>query len=67
MTQCDRCRQETISTIMSMFNTEALCDSCKKREEQHPDYVKARQAEHLAVVAGNFNFPGVGLPPDLSP
>lgn len=67
MSKCDRCQQETFSTIMSMFNTDTLCPACKKLEEQHPDYRKAVQAEHSAVVAGNFNFPGIGLPPDLSP
>ncbi len=65
--KCDRCRQETSVTIVSMFNTDTLCLDCKKREEQHPNYAQARQAEHRAVLAGNFNFPGIGLPPDLSP
>jgi len=66
MIQCDRCHQETSTTIVSMFNTDTLCPACKTREEKHPDYARARQAEHEAVVAGNYNFPGIGLPADLN-
>jgi hypothetical protein len=28
-------------------------------------YQKAREAERQAVLAGNYNFPGIGKPDDL--
>lgn len=62
---CDRCHRETVGVIGSMFNTEIICFECKEREEQHPDYEEARRIEGEAVLAGNFNYPGIGLPADL--
>jgi len=59
--RCDRCHGETYSTIMSMFNTELLCDSCKKEERARPDYHEAVEADCAAIRAGNYNFPGIGL------
>lgn len=48
-----------------MFNTDTICLDCKKREETHPAYERARQTEQDAVRRGDLNFPGFGLPPDL--
>jgi predicted restriction endonuclease len=40
---------------------------CLKKEEDHPDYQKARDQERLTIHQGNYNFPGIGLPEDLKP
>lgn len=65
MTRCERCGEETAVYTCSMFNTETICLGCKEVEEAHPGYEEARRVEGEAVLAGNFNFPGVGLPDDL--
>jgi hypothetical protein len=65
MTTCDRCGRETIVLKMSWFNTDNLCLDCQAEEAAHPQYAEARAAEEAAVRRGDFNFPGVGLPPDL--
>ncbi len=62
---CERCFKESTSSIGSMFNTQQICFECKQKEKAHPDYEKARKAEGEAVRAGDYNFPGIGLPPDL--
>jgi hypothetical protein len=59
---CDRCGNDLKNgRTMSMFNTDCLCFDCMDKEKQHPDYEKARQAEHEAVKRGDFNFKGIGL------
>jgi len=58
---CDRCGKDLTVRIMSMFNTDAICMDCKKKEEKDPRYQQARQAEHDALVSGNRNFKGIGL------
>lgn len=65
MSNCERCKNETLSTTMSMFNTQMCCNTCIQKERNHPDYNKARQAEHEAISRGEYNFPGIGLPEDL--
>lgn len=65
MPRCDRCGKQTRVTIMSMFNVQEICMECKDKEEQHPDYEAAREAESRAVSRGDYNFPGVGKPGDL--
>lgn len=67
MTRCARCRRQTDITIMSMFNEDIVCLDCKDIEEKHPDYTRARDVEHQAVLAGDYKFPGVGLPADFNP
>lgn len=64
-TSCDRCGGPLQVSTMSTFNTQRICMGCKRNEEAHPDYEKARKAEQEAVRSGNYNFPGIGLPPDL--
>lgn len=50
-------------TTMSYFNTDTICMDCKDTEQRHPDYKRAVAAEHEAVKGGDYNFPGIGLPP----
>lgn len=63
--KCQRCHKETDCTIMSRFNTQEICEECEEREKAHPKYQEAHDAEAEAVRNGNYNFPGIGLPPDL--
>lgn len=63
--KCERCGGETISHIMSMFNTQNCCRSCIDAERAHPLYPFARSVEEEQVKKGNFNFEGIGLPHDL--
>lgn len=46
---------------MSMFNTQTICLDCNDREERHPRYEAARDAEGEAVRNGDMNFHGIGL------
>jgi hypothetical protein len=62
---CDRCGKETTVTTMSYFNTETVCMVCKDKERAHPKYKAALDADHQAVLRGDFNFPGIGKPDDL--
>jgi hypothetical protein len=64
-TRCQRCHGETSIHMCSMFNTQQVCMECKRKEEAHPKYQEAREAESHAVRNGNFNYPGIGHPPDL--
>jgi len=58
---CDRCGKDLKDgRMMSMFNTDCLCLDCLDKEKLHPDYEKARQAEHEAVKRGDLNFKGIG-------
>jgi len=65
MAKCDRCHKQTDVTIMSFFNTQIICMDCEEKECNHPQYEAARKAEEEQVRQGNYNFPGVGKPPDL--
>ena len=60
-TNCDRCGGSLASgRTMSMFNTQCICNNCKKLEMQHPDYKKAVEAEHEAIKNGDRYFKGIG-------
>ena len=59
---CDRCEEKLVRSRMSWFNTDIICESCQRRENQHPDIRYARDKETAAVLAGDTNFPGVGWP-----
>lgn len=59
--KCDRCFVETQGSIMSKFNTQEICFSCKDKEQADPGYAAASKAELEAVQAGAKNYPGVGL------
>lgn len=64
---CPRCGADLAGgRTMSRFNTDPICLACAKAERRHPDYAKACEAELAAVRAGDRNFPGIGLPPDLA-
>lgn len=64
--KCDRCKQPTQDMVGSFFNTDMLCETCQDREIAHPDYAKAKEIEFREVRNGNMNFPGIGLPKDLT-
>jgi hypothetical protein len=59
--ECQRCHKQTFSTILSMFNTEEICEECKTAEEARPDYDAAVEADRAAIKAGDVNFKGIGL------
>lgn len=62
---CDRCHQETDVFTMSFFNEDEICPRCDALERNHPLFQEAQRVEQEAVRHGNYNFPGVGVPPDL--
>ncbi len=67
-TNCDRCKKPLTGTrIMSKFNKDCICEECLKKEKAHPKYKEASDAELKAVQAGDYDFPGIGLPDDLKP
>ena len=58
-TTCDRCGGSLAGgRIMSMFNEDCLCMSCKEKETKEPDYDKAVKADHEEIKKGNYNFKG---------
>jgi hypothetical protein len=61
---CARCGKAVSVSIMSKFNTDMLCLSCKKDEESCPNYKKASNAELISVQKGDYNFMGIGLAPE---
>ncbi len=63
--KCKRCGRKDRVLIMSMFNTDMICTDCKEKEEKHPDYEKARQADVGAIKECNYNSKGIGKPSDL--
>jgi hypothetical protein len=62
---CPRCGNTTLPKIESMFDISMICTNCQVREKAHPDYKKAVDAEHEAIIKENFNFHGIGKPKDL--
>lgn len=60
---CDRCKTSLKGQArsMSIFNCECLCTKCKSKEKNLPLYKKAVEEERQACLAGNYNFPGIGL------
>lgn len=65
MSTCDRCGSNTDVTTTSYFNTETLCMSCATAERAHPSFERARAEETAACMRGDYNFPGIGCPPEL--
>jgi hypothetical protein len=63
--KCERCFVPGNVSKMSIFNTQMICPECQKKEEAHPEYNTAKEAELNAVQNGDYNFPGIGLPSDL--
>lgn len=62
---CDRCGKQSSGFTGSYFNTDTICFACAEVERKHPDFERARQIETEAVMRGDMNFPGIGLPPGL--
>jgi len=57
---CDRCGGSLEGgRIMSMFNEDCLCMSCKEKETKESDYDKAVKAEHEEIKKGNYNYKGI--------
>lgn len=57
---CDRCGGSLADgRIMSMLNTDCLCLACEKKEQAHPKYKEATDAELKAVRQGNYNYEGL--------
>lgn len=63
--RCPRCDGDMGCQIMSMFNTDIICCDCKDIERKHPKYAEAVQADVAAIMRGEMNFAGIGLPEDL--
>ena len=64
--KCDRCGQSTEgSTIMSIFNEDIICMTCKEQEKEDPEYDAAVKAEYEETMKGNRNF--TGLIPNYKP
>ena len=60
---CDRCHKPTNGlTIMSMFNEDVICMSCKEAETKKKEYKAAQEAEIAQVRRGNYNYSGIGYP-----
>ncbi|MBR2413422.1 MAG: gamma-glutamylcyclotransferase [Clostridia bacterium] len=61
-TKCDRCHKPLAGCrIMSIYNTQVICMTCKEKEQQRTDYRKAVEADHAEIRKGNYNFQGIGL------
>lgn len=59
-THCDRCGGNLKGgRIMSMYNTDCLCLSCKGEETKRADYGEAVKAEHEEIKNGNYNYKGI--------
>jgi len=59
---CDRCGGDLSGgRIMSMFNEECICMSCKDKERQREDYQDANEAVREHEKTGDRNFPGIGF------
>lgn len=59
-THCDHCGGSLKSgRIMSMYNTDCICLSCKDKESKRTDYGKAVEAEHNEIKKGNYNYKGI--------
>jgi hypothetical protein len=57
--KCDRCGETNSAFMMSKLNTDNLCRKCIDKEKNHPRYKEASEAEHQAVVNGDYNYPGL--------
>jgi len=63
---CERCGGDTKGkTTTSMFNQQVICMVCKDTEKKHTKYKDAHDADDAAILSGDYNFPGIGLPDDL--
>lgn len=59
---CDRCGKSLSGgRIMSMYNNDCICMSCKEKERERSDYKAAQDADIAEIRKGNYNFVGIGL------
>ncbi|MBU9723112.1 MULTISPECIES: gamma-glutamylcyclotransferase [Bacillaceae] len=59
-THCDRCGGSLKGgRIMSMYNTDCLCMTCKDKESKQDDYDEAVKADHEEIKKGNYNYKGI--------
>ncbi|NFL36797.1 hypothetical protein [Clostridium botulinum] len=57
---CDRCGGSLKDgRIMSMYNEDCICLSCKEKERKCSDYKKAVEADHEEIRKGNYNYKGI--------
>lgn len=58
--RCARCGGPlTSGCIMSMYNTDIICMTCKNKETRRMDYKEASMEEHRHVVAGDTGYAGI--------
>lgn len=62
---CGRCGEKTSLTFGSFFDESFICQRCNELERAHPDFQRARDTEVQEVQAGNYRYPGIGLPEGL--
>lgn len=59
-THCNRCGGSLKGgRIMSMYNTDCICLSCKEKESNRADYDEAVKADHEEIKKGNYNYKGI--------
>jgi hypothetical protein len=60
---CSRCGASFSNgaSIMSKFNRDQICATCKTDEQALTSYAAADAAEVASVRGGSYNFDGVGL------
>lgn len=63
--KCDRCDATIHGDMPSWFNEDALCAVCYDDEQRHSTAAAARARWQAAHDAGDLDFPGVGVPPEL--
>lgn len=57
---CDRCGGSLEKgRIMSMFNEDCICLTCKEKETKEADYKEAVEAEQEEIKRGNYNYKGI--------
>lgn len=57
---CDRCGGSLKGgRIMSMYNEDCICLSCKEKEMKRKDYKEAVEAELEEIKKGNYNYKGI--------
>lgn len=57
MKTCDRCGSKNMFTHhTSWYNSQIICDVCRKKEMSRSDYDACRKAERQAVLNGDLNF-----------
>ena len=57
---CDRCGGSLkAGRIMSMYNTDCICLTCKDKEAKRDDYDEAVKADHEEIKKENYNYKGI--------